>query len=187
MAQLAVVEAQQLQHQEAGVADTDWATIGIYFLKGVHPPVPPVPPPDLHPPLTAGTETAAIKGIGAGKTLLPLHFLIFLIFFYGHPVCFLFKCHVFMLPAILAPSQTAASQVTSDLSCHDEVREEHVVVGMTGIEDVAVEREDVEEEEKPTEEGGKLINIGKRLYFKYGVLSGVLNLKSSYSKNSRVG
>lgn len=85
----------------------------------------------------------------------------------------------FLLPAIRAPSQTAASQVTSDLSCHDEVREEHVVVVMTGIEDVEVEREDVEEEEKPTEEGGKLIKIGKRLYFKHGVLSGVLNLKSS--------
>lgn len=62
---------------------------------------------------------------------------------------------VSMLPVILAHSQTAASPVTSDLSCHDEVREEHVVVVMTGIEDVEVEREDEEEEEKPTEEGGK--------------------------------
>ncbi|TMS10602.1 Leukocyte receptor cluster member 8-like protein [Larimichthys crocea] len=43
---------------------------------------------------------------------------------------------------ILAHSQTAASPVTSDPSCHDGVREEHAVVVMTGIEDVEVERED---------------------------------------------
>lgn len=61
-----------------------------------------------------------------------------------------------MLTVILAHSQTAASQVTSDLSCHDG--EEYVVVVMTGIEDVEVEREDVEEEEKPTEEDGKLLD-----------------------------
>lgn len=61
-----------------------------------------------------------------------------------------------MLPVILAHSQTAASQVTSVLSCHDGVSEEHVVVAMIGIEDVEVEREDVEEE-KPTEEDGKLM------------------------------
>lgn len=65
---------------------------------------------------------------------------------------------VFVLPVILAPSQTAASPVTSDLSCHGEVREAHVVVVMTGIEDVEVERGDGEEE-KPTEEGGKLIDV----------------------------
>lgn len=58
-----------------------------------------------------------------------------------------------LLPVILAPSQTAASPVTSDLSCPDE--EAHVVVEMTGIEAVEVEREDEEEEEKQTEEGGK--------------------------------
>lgn len=39
---------------------------------------------------------------------------------------------------ILARSQTAASPVTSDLNSHDEIREEHVVVVMTGIEDVEV-------------------------------------------------
>lgn len=39
---------------------------------------------------------------------------------------------------ILARSQTAASPVTSDLNSHDEIREEHVVVVMTGIEDVGV-------------------------------------------------
>lgn len=66
---------------------------------------------------------------------------------------------VSVLSVILAHSQTAASPVTSDPSCHDGVREEHAVVVMTGIEDVEVEREDVEEEGKPTEEGGKLINV----------------------------
>lgn len=64
-----------------------------------------------------------------------------------------------MLPVILVHSQTAASPVTFDLSCHDEVREELEVVVMTEIEDVEVEREDGEEEEKPIEEGGKLINV----------------------------
>lgn len=53
---------------------------------------------------------------------------------------------------ILAHSQTAASPVIFDLSCHEEVREEHEVVVMTGIEDMEVEREDVEEGVKPTEE-----------------------------------
>lgn len=66
---------------------------------------------------------------------------------------------VSVLSVILAHSQTAASPVTSDPSCHDGVREEHAVVVMTGIEDVEVEREDAEEEGKPTEEGGKLINV----------------------------
>lgn len=120
MAQLAVVEAQQLQLREAGVVATDWATTGIYFHKGVHPQVHPVPPPAPHHRPTADTETEATKGIDA---------------------------------AIPARSQTAASPVTSDLSCHDEIREELAVVVMTGIEDVEVEREDVEGEEKPTEEG----------------------------------
>lgn len=69
MAQLAVVEAQQPQRQEAEVVDTDWGTTGIYFLKGVHLLVPPVPLPAPHPPPTADTETAATKGIGAGNTI----------------------------------------------------------------------------------------------------------------------
>jgi len=54
---------------------------------------------------------------------------------------------------ILAHSQTAASPVTYGLSCQDEARKEHVAVAMIGNEDVA--REDGEEEEKPTEDGGK--------------------------------
>lgn len=74
MAQLAVVEVQWLQRQEAGVLDTDWATTGIYFLKGVHLLVPPAPPPAPHPPPTADTGTAATKGTDAGKT----YFLSFL-------------------------------------------------------------------------------------------------------------
>lgn len=64
---------------------------------------------------------------------------------------------VSMLAVILAHSQTAASPVTSDLSCQDEIRKEHGVVVMTGTEDEEVEREDEEEEEKPTEEDGKLV------------------------------
>lgn len=56
---------------------------------------------------------------------------------------------------ILAHSQTVASPAISDLSSLVGIREEHVVVVMTGIGAVEVEREDVEEEEKPTEEGGK--------------------------------
>lgn len=58
-----------------------------------------------------------------------------------------------MIPAILAHSQTAVSPMTSDLSCLDEIRKEGVVVVMTGIVDVEVERGDVEEE-KPTEGDG---------------------------------
>lgn len=58
-----------------------------------------------------------------------------------------------MLSVILAHSQTAASPATSDLSCHVEVREARVAVVMTGIE---VEGSAAgEEEENPTEEGGK--------------------------------
>ena len=60
-----------------------------------------------------------------------------------------------VLPVILAHSQTVASPAISDLSSLVGIREEHVVVVMTGIGAVEVEREDVEEEEKPTEEGGK--------------------------------
>lgn len=60
-----------------------------------------------------------------------------------------------MLPVILAHSQTAASPVTSDLSCHEGIREVHVVVVMTGKEAVEVESEEEEEEERQTEEGGK--------------------------------
>lgn len=61
-----------------------------------------------------------------------------------------------MLPVILAHSQTAVSQVTSDLSCHDGTSEDHVGVAMIGIE--GVERGAVEEE-KPTEEDGKLYSV----------------------------
>lgn len=61
-----------------------------------------------------------------------------------------------MLPVIQAHSQTAVYLVTYDLSCQDEVKKEHVAVVMTGTEDEVVERE-VEEEEKLTEEGGKLL------------------------------
>lgn len=99
--------------------DTDWVTTGIYFLKGVHPQVPPIPPHAPPPPPMADTGTAATKDTGE---------------------------------VILAPSQTAASPVILGLSCQDEVRKEHVVVVMTGIEDEGVERGDEEEEEKPTEE-----------------------------------
>lgn len=58
---------------------------------------------------------------------------------------------------ILTRSQTAASPVTSDLSFQDEIRKDHVAVAMIEIEGVEVAREDEEEEEKPTEEGGKYI------------------------------
>lgn len=150
MVQLAVVEVQRPQHQEAGLAGTDWATTGIYFLKEVHLLVPRAPPPAPHPPPTADTGTAATKDTDAGKTLFPLPF-------FGYCaglVYFLFKCLVSLcLPVIPAHSQTAAYPVTSDLSCHDE--EEDAVAVMTEIEDVEVGREDEEEEEKPTEEGGK--------------------------------
>lgn len=64
---------------------------------------------------------------------------------------------------ILAHSPTAASQVTSDLSCHD-VREERVVVVMTEIEAVEVERGAVEEGEKPTEEEGTLLDYTEALF-----------------------
>lgn len=68
-----------------------------------------------------------------------------------------------MLLVIPAHSPTAASQVTSDLSCHD-VREEHVVVVMTGIEAAEVEREAVEEGERPTEEEGKPLDYTEPLF-----------------------
>lgn len=71
MGQSAVVEVQPLQRQEAGVG-TDWATIGIYFLKGVHLLVHPLVP---HHPHTAVTETAATKGIDAGTMLFHVNFL----------------------------------------------------------------------------------------------------------------
>lgn len=67
--------------------------------------------------------------------------------------------HVSILLVTLTHSQTAASPVTSDLSCPDVVRKEDVVVVMTRIEDVVVEKEAEEEEEKPTEEDGILINM----------------------------
>lgn len=92
MAQLAVVEVQWAQHQEAEVLDTDWATTGIYFLKGVHLLVPPVPPHAPRPPPTGDTGTAATKGIDAGKTLFPIPFF----GYRGNPVYFLFNCLVFL-------------------------------------------------------------------------------------------
>lgn len=61
-----------------------------------------------------------------------------------------------IVAATLAHSRTAAYRVISDLSCHGGIREEHGVVVMTGIEDVEVQREDGEEEEKTTEGNGKL-------------------------------
>lgn len=117
MAQSAVVGVQRQLH-EAEVVDTDWATTGISFLKGVHLLVPHVRPPAHHPPPTADTGTAATKGTDA---------------------------------VILAHSQTAASPVTSDLSCQDEIRKGDVAAVVTEIEDVEEETGDEEEEEKPIE------------------------------------
>lgn len=71
MAQLAAVEAQRLQRREAGVVDTDWVTTETYSLKGVRLPVPLIHPPAPRPPPMADTETAATKGIDAGKTRSP--------------------------------------------------------------------------------------------------------------------
>lgn len=109
MAQSAVVEAQQLQHRGAEVVDTDWGTTGIYFLKGVHLLVPHVPLPAPHPPPTADTETAATKGIDAGKTPFPLLFC-----GYGRHHMYLdFKCSV-----LSAPSDSGSqsdSSISSDL------------------------------------------------------------------------
>lgn len=62
------------------------------------------------------------------------------------------------LPVILGHIQTAVCLVTSVLNCQGEIRKEHVVVVMTGIEDEEVEREGEEEEARPTEDDGKLIN-----------------------------
>lgn len=70
MAQLAAVEVQWLRLQEAGEVDTDWATTGIYFLKGAHLQVLPVPLLAHHPLHTAEIETAATKGTGEGKIML---------------------------------------------------------------------------------------------------------------------
>lgn len=70
MAQLAAVEVQRLRLQEAGELDIDWATTGIYFLKGVHLLVLPVPLLAHHPLPTAETETAATRGTGEGIFLL---------------------------------------------------------------------------------------------------------------------
>lgn len=155
--------AQPPQHHEAGV-DIDWATTETYFLKEVRPPVPPVRPLALHPPCTAVTETAATKDIDAGKMLFP-HISCFTV----HVRYFSFKTNcVPMLPVIPARSPTAASQATSDLSCHDG--EERAVVVMTEIEAVEVEREAVEEGEKPTEEDGTLLDYTEPLFFRHGSL-----------------
>lgn len=79
-----------------------------------------------------------------------------------------------MLPVIPAHSPTAASQVTSDLSCHDGIREERAVAVMTEIEAVEVEREAVEEGEKPTEEDGTLLDYTEPLFLSLiSVLEGV--------------
>lgn len=66
MVHLAVVEAQLLELQEAEVVDTDWATTGIYFLKGVRPLVPPILPLAHRPPPTAETGTAVTTGTDEG-------------------------------------------------------------------------------------------------------------------------
>ena len=69
------------------------------------------------------------------------------------------SCVSVLLKVILGHSQIVASRVTSDLSCQEETRKEHVVVVMTEIEDEELEREVEEEEEKPTEEDGKSVNM----------------------------
>lgn len=71
---------------------------------------------------------------------------------------------VYVLSAILAHSQTAASPVTSDLSCQDEIRKGHVAAAMTEIEDVEEERGDEEEEEKPTEEDGNYKHVLTKIW-----------------------
>lgn len=147
--QLAVVEAQWLELQEAEVLDTDWATTGISFLKGVQLLVHPIPPPAHHHLRTAGTGTAATKGTDAGMEPFLLLFG-----YCSFPACSQLKCSpVCFLPVILTRSQIAASAVTSDLSFQGEVRKEGVVVAMIGIEGVEVGREDEEEVEKEEEDG----------------------------------
>lgn len=81
--QLAVVEAQWLELQEAEVLDTDWATTGISFLKGVQLLVHPIPPPAHHHLRTAGTGTAATKGTDAGMEPFLLLSLVIVVFL--HP------------------------------------------------------------------------------------------------------
>lgn len=63
------------------------------------------------------------------------------------------KCITISVPAILVHSLIAVFQATSDLSCHDGIRGEDLVVAMTENEDE--ETEDVGEEGRPTEEDGK--------------------------------
>lgn len=82
-----------------------------------------------------------------------------------------------MLSVILAHSQIAASPVTSDLSCQDEIRKGHVAAVMTEIEDVEEERGDEEEEEKLTEGDGNykyvftkiMVNLAP-LFFKWRII-----------------
>lgn len=71
------------------------------------------------------------------------------------------KCITISLPAILVHSLIAAFQATSDLSCHDGIRGEDLVVATTESEDE--ETEAVGEEGRPTEEDGKWPNSGVKL------------------------
>lgn len=59
---------------------------------------------------------------------------------------------MFLVLVILVHSLIAAFQVTSDLSCHEGIRGEGLVVAMTERE--REEIEDVGEEGRPTEEDG---------------------------------
>lgn len=160
-----MVEVQWLQLLEAG-GDTGWATTEMYSLKGVLLLVPLVLPPILRPPPMAVTGTAATKDTGEGQSCG----------FYGGP-CLCFgeiakqTTHVFVLPVILTHSRIAASRVTSDLSCQDEIRKGVEDVVVTGIEDVGVEKEDAEEE-KPTEEDGIVVFILKHLKSLMKILPG---------------
>lgn len=56
------------------------------------------------------------------------------------------------VPAILVHSLIAAFQATSDLSCHDGIRGEELVVATTESED---EETEAAGEGRPTEEDGK--------------------------------
>lgn len=67
-----MVEAQWLQLHEVGVVDTDWATTGIFFLKGARLLVRPDPPPAHHHHRMVDTGIAATKDTDAGKTVSPV-------------------------------------------------------------------------------------------------------------------
>lgn len=144
-----MVEVRELLLPEAGVLGTDWATTGIYSLKGAHLLVHRSPRPAHRRRHMADTEIAATKGTGTGEMLSP-------------PALDLVscglesKCLTFLHAAILARSQTAAFPATCSLSCPGEARKEDVVEEMIGTEPAEEEREDEVEEAKPTEEEGKL-------------------------------